>query len=134
MSNVVDRPADTQVAAPPRKIRKPVLKNKKLMIGAAILLLIGLVFGIRYYLYASTHQSTDDAFIDGNVIQVSPKVAGYIAKLYVRDNQEVKAGELLAEIDPRDFQARLDQARAALDASTARHQSARSNVGLTRKT
>jgi membrane fusion protein (multidrug efflux system) len=134
MSKVINPPAETAAAPASRKGRKGILKNRKFLIIAAAAILIGLVGGIRYYIYSSTHQTTDDAFIDGNVIQVSPKVSGYILKMHVKDNQEVQAGDLLAEIDPRDFQARLDQARATLDSSTARHQSARSNVALTEKT
>jgi membrane fusion protein (multidrug efflux system) len=134
MTNTVDRSADAQVGAPSRKARRSFFKSRKFFIIAGLGLLILLILGIRYYLYAMTHQSTDDAYIDGNVIQVSPKVAGYIAKMYVKDNQEVKAGDLLAEIDPRDFQNRLDQARALLDASRARHQSAESSIALIKKT
>jgi membrane fusion protein, multidrug efflux system len=134
MTNVPDPPAESAAAPPSRNSRKGILKNKRFLVVAASVLLIGLILGIRYYIYSSSHRSTDDAFIDGNVIQISPKVAGYILKLRVKDNQEVQAGDLLAEIDPRDFQARLEQARATLDSTTAQHESAKSNVALTEKT
>jgi membrane fusion protein, multidrug efflux system len=99
---------------------------------AAGLLIIGAIFGVRYWLYARSHESTDDAFIDGHIIQLSPKVSGYVAKVYVTDNQQVKAGDLLAEIDPRDYESRLEQAKAALNAGTARLKEARTGVELTR--
>ena len=113
---------------------KPFYRRPGYIAVTCVLLLIGMIFGIRYYLYAVAHESTDDAFIDGHVIEISPKISGYISKVYVKDNQQVNAGDLLAEIDPRDAQAKLDQAQAALSAAEASHNSARSNVELTRAT
>ncbi len=88
-----------------------------------ILLLLGAIgVGIgagRYYLYATTHESTDDAFVQADYVTMSPKVASNVAKVYVTDNQRVKAGDLLVELDPRDFEARLAQARANLAAAEA---------------
>jgi membrane fusion protein (multidrug efflux system) len=95
---------------------------------------VAVVFGLRYWIYARGHESTDDAFVDGHIVQISPKVSGYVAKIYVRDNQEVKEGDLIAEIDARDFEARLEQAKAALAAGSARLQEARTSVELTRAT
>jgi membrane fusion protein (multidrug efflux system) len=63
---------------------------------------------------------------------VSPKVSGYVVKVYVDSNQQVNKGDLLAEIDPRDYQARLDQAKAALAAGEAKLKEARTGVELTR--
>ena len=99
---------------------------------AVVVLLIALIGGIRYWLYARSHESTDDAFIDGHIIQVSPKVSGYVAKIYVSDNQQVKAGDLLLELDARDYEVRLQQAQAALQAGQAKENEARTNVALTR--
>lgn len=112
--------------------KKPLYKRPAFLIVAAVVIVAGLIFGLRYWAYARSHESTDDAFIDGRVVQVSPKVSGYIAKVYVKDNQEVKEGELIAEIDARDFEARLEQARAALAAGTARLKEARTGIELTR--
>lgn len=107
-------------------------RRRTFLIIGAIVLLIAAIFGIRYWLYARAHESTDDAFIDADVIQVSPKVAGYISKVYVQSNQQVKAGDLLAEIDPRDFETRLEQAKAALAAGEARMREAQTGIALTR--
>jgi membrane fusion protein (multidrug efflux system) len=104
------------------------------LIGGLIVLLIGLVFGVRYWLYARSHETTDDAFIDGHIVQISPKVSGYVAKVYVTDNQSVKAGDLLVELDPRDFEAKLAQAKAALNAGAAQQRQAQTQVTLTRVT
>src|ERR1043166_664562 len=112
--------------------KRPLYKRPAFLIAAVIVLLIAAVFGIRYWLYARSHESTDDAFIDAHITPVSPKVSGYIAKVHVKSNQQVKKGDLLVEIDPRDFQAKLDQANAALAAGEARLKEAQTGVELTR--
>jgi membrane fusion protein (multidrug efflux system) len=117
-----------------RKERKPLYKRPLVIYPAALLLIIGLIFGVRYYLHAISHESTDDAFIDGHIIRISPKVSGYVVKLLITDNQHVNAGDLLLEIDPRDYEARLAQARANLQSAIARHGAARINVELTNVT
>jgi len=98
------------------------------------ILIVGLIVGFIYYLHGRHYESTDDAFIEGHVIQISPRVAGHIQQVPVDDNQQVKAGDLLVVLDPRDFQARLDQARAALDVAEARVRGAKSSVSVTSAT
>lgn len=114
--------------------RRPLYKRPFFMIVAALVVVVALVFGLRYWAYARAHETTDDAFIDGHVVQVSPKVSGYVAKVYVTDNQQVKEGDLLAELDARDFEARLEAARAALAAGAARQREAQAGVALSRAT
>ena len=94
-------------------------RKKSIRWGAAGLVILTLAFGIRYYLYSLSHESTDDAFIDGNIVPISPRVAGHVSRVHAKDNQSVKAGDLLVELDPRDFEARLDAAKAALEAAKA---------------
>ena len=120
----------SRVEAETRK--RPLYRRPAFLIAAVILLLIGAAIGINYRLYARSHETTDDAFIDAHVTPVSPKVSGYVAKVHVKANQQVKKGDLLVEIDPRDYQARLDQANAALAAGEARLKEARTGVELTR--
>jgi membrane fusion protein (multidrug efflux system) len=86
---------------------------------ACTLGVVGTVFGVRYWLYARDHEDTDDAFIDTHVIMISAKVDGQALKVYVDDNQQVKAGEPLVDIDPDDYQVKLAQARAAVSAAEA---------------
>jgi len=112
----------------------PFFKRKPVLVIALILFLTGAGVGIKYWFYARSHESTDDAFIDGHIVQISPKASGYVARLYVDDNQFVKIGDLLVELDARDYEARLDQARAALQAALARQTEAQTNVSLTRAT
>ena len=112
--------------------KRPLFRRPAFLLVAAIILLVAAIVGIRYWLYARSHESTDDAFIEAHVIQISPKVSGHVVKLYVDSNQQVNKGDLLAEIDPRDYQAKVDQAKAALTAGQARLQEARSGVELAR--
>jgi membrane fusion protein, multidrug efflux system len=112
--------------------KRPVYKRPAFLIGAAIVLLLAALFGIRYWLYARSHETTDDAFIDGHIIQVSPKASGYVARIYITDNQQVNAGDLLVELDARDYEARVAQAKAALDAGLAQQHQAQTQVTLTR--
>ena len=109
-------------------------KRRTVLVAGALILVIGLIVGIRYWLYCRSHESTDDAFIDGHIIQVSPKASGYVAKIYVTDNQQVKAGDLIVELDARDYEVRLQQAKAALNAGLAKQNEAKTNVTLTRAT
>ena len=85
----------------------------------AVLVVVGLAVGIPYLLYLRAHVSTDDAFIEAHVVTVSPRVASYVSRLHIDDNVHVDAGALLVELDPRDFEARLNQARANLAAAQA---------------
>ena len=95
---------DKEQAKQPRK------RSAKLAgIGLSV---IAAVAGGMYYLHSQHYESTDDAFIQGDVIQVSPRVAGQVLWVHVQDNQHVNAGDLIAEIDPRDYQARAAEARA----------------------
>ena len=92
--------------------KKPLLK-----VILAVVLIGAAVFGVRYVLHAMAYESTDDAYIEGHIVQVSPRVMGHVRKVLVNDNYMVKAGDPLVELDPADFQARLDQANAAAEAA-----------------
>ena len=78
--------------------------------------------------------TTDDAQVDGYITTVAPRISGDVVKLWVNDNQEVHAGDPLIDIDPRDYEAAHDQAKAAYDVATAEAQSAKVNISLTRET
>ena len=103
---------------------KPARRWPKLLVG--ILVVGGLVTAaVLYWLDARHYQSTDDAFIDGHVSQVSAQISGRVIRLAVDDNQAVLAGQVLAEIDPRDEIVRLDQLRAQRDQAVAQVMQAR---------
>src|SRR5947207_15044191 len=112
--------------------KRPLYRRPAFLIGASLIMLLAILFGVRYWAYARSHETTDDAFIDGHIIQVSPKVSGYVLKVYVSDNQTVNAGDLIAELDARDLQATVEQAKAALSAGMAQQKQAQTQVTLTR--
>ena len=109
-------------------------KRSLLLTVAVVVLGVAALAGWHYYTYLSTHTWTDDAFIEGHIIQISPKVTGHVLRVYVTDNQEVHQGDLLLEIDPRDYAARLTQARAVLQATVTKQQAAQSSIALTHVT
>src|ERR1051326_191803 len=132
LARVTTRSATSSSVSSTAPAKRPLYRRPGFLIAAAIVLLIAVGVGVKYWLYARSHESTDDAFIDAHITPVSPKVSGYVAKVHVQSNQQVKKGDLLVEIDPRDYQARLDQAKAALSAGEARLKEAQSGVALTR--
>jgi len=83
-----------------------------------VVVAIGLVSGGIYYWLATRNvESTDDAYTDGRAITISPHVSGYVISLDVNDNQYVRRGDPLIHIDPRDYQASLEQAQGQLNAA-----------------
>ena len=111
--------------------RKPPRPQRWRIIGIVFLLLLAAVGG-AYWFSRRNFESTDDAFIDGNAILIAPRVGGEVARLWIDDNQRVEAGDLLLEIDPRDYQAALDDALARLAQAKAREASARADLQLIR--
>jgi membrane fusion protein (multidrug efflux system) len=108
-------------------------KKKFIFIGAGALVILSLL-GIAYWLYARQYESTDDAFIDGDITQVAPKVAAYVQKVNVAGNQFVHKGDLLVELNPTDYELKLEQARAQLENAKAQYQASLANVSLTKAT
>jgi membrane fusion protein (multidrug efflux system) len=98
------------------------------MILTAVVI-IGAIVGLIVWFFSRNYQTTDDAFIDGHIIQVSPRVSAEVLSVHFEDNQEVDKGELLVELDPRDFQVAVEKARAQL--SQAQAQQAQAEAQLT---
>lgn len=99
-------------------------------VGAAALLLLA---AASLFLYFRGRESTDDAQVDGHIAAVSAKISGNVIEVLVDDNQHVTAGQVLVRIDPRDYQARVDQARAALALAAAQATAAHIGVPWTRE-
>jgi membrane fusion protein (multidrug efflux system) len=103
--------------------------NRRLaVIGVVLLLVLGAIF---FYWRSTFVEDTDDAQVDGNLYQISSRVSGQVVKVTVDDNQTVQAGQLLAEIDPTDYQVALDQAQANLASAQADYAQATTNVPIT---
>jgi membrane fusion protein (multidrug efflux system) len=104
------------------------------LIALAILLPVLAFGGWRWWQYLDTYESTDDAQVDGHIAPISSRISGTIARVYIQDTDLVKAGQLVAEIDPRDEQATANSARANLAQAKAQLNSARADytVALSR--
>ena len=98
-----------------------------LIVGGIVLL----VAGFFLWRYLGSYESTDDAQIDGHLNAISTRVSGHVLKLLVNDNQYVDAGTPLVEIDPKDYQVAVAQAKAAYDDALATAESMRVNVPIT---
>jgi len=95
--------------------------------------LLLILLTIAWYIF-SGQVSTDDAQVDCHITAVAPQVPGYVVQLFFNDNTPVKEGEALLQIDPRPYQASVDQAKAALDVAEAQANSAKLQIALVRET
>ncbi len=126
-----DKPNEPKASAvsEPALVPPPAKKDhrKKIVIGIVVLVLLILVT-IYYFIFIAPYEDTDDAFIDGYTTLIAPRVSGPVVKLLIDDNQWVKAGDLLVEIDPRDYEASLALAKADLAAAQSQVDSAQAQV------
>ena len=113
---------------PPKGLANPKLRRILLVAGVAFVIVL-----TALYLYYHNRESTDDAQVDGHITPVSSKIYGRVAEVLVSDNEQVKAGQVLVRIDPRDYQAELDQAKGELALAEADAQSAGVDVPRTRE-
>jgi membrane fusion protein (multidrug efflux system) len=121
--------SEKEIVPPPPKKNRHRLKLQITGIAALAIIIIAIFY---YFLFIAPYESTDDAFIDGYVTLMSPRVPGQIEKLAVKDNQEVKMGDVLVEIDPRDYQTKLAQARADLSAAQSQLDQAQAQVNVSK--
>jgi membrane fusion protein (multidrug efflux system) len=110
------------------------MRHRRLIGLAVVVALAALAWGGYAWWNSLRYVSTDDAYVEGSIVVISAKVAGHVAEVHMDDNRAVKAGDILLRIDPRDYQARRDQAKAAVAVALATHQAVRSETELTRET
>jgi membrane fusion protein, multidrug efflux system len=110
------------------------MRRGRLIGLAAVLAVAALVYAGYWWWNSLRHVATDDAYVEGSIVVISAKVAGHVAELLTDDNRAVKGGDLLLRIDPRDYAAKRDQAKAAVAVALASHQAVRSETQLTRET
>jgi membrane fusion protein (multidrug efflux system) len=110
------------------------MRHRRLIGLAVVVALAALGWGGYAWWQSTKRITTDDAYVEGSIVVISAKVAGHVAEIHMDDNRAVKAGELLLRIDPRDYQARRDQARAAVAVAQASHRATTSETQLTRET
>jgi membrane fusion protein, multidrug efflux system len=94
-------------------------KKKRAFMIVGVVVIVGLTLGYFYSNYRKTHVSTDDAFIDGNIHTISARVKGNVKAVSVTDNQRVKQGDVLVEIDAADYRSKAAAARANLELQRA---------------
>lgn len=132
---------EVKIPAPPAAAPSPATRglaerwaNPKFrwaVLGAGVALLLLTLSLLAYY---HNRVTTDDAQVDGHIVPIASKIYGNVAEVRVTDNQQVQAGQVLARIDPRDYQARVDQTRAALALAESQAQAAGIGVPLTQET
>ena len=94
--------------------------KKTAIIVLTVIVILGVIIAHFYTEYKAKHITTDDAFIDGNVHTIASKVPGTIKNIYVKSNQFVKKGDILAELDPADYEAKLNEASSVVGAEKAK--------------
>jgi membrane fusion protein, multidrug efflux system len=122
-------PEDLEPEKPAGRLADPRIR-RAVIVAAVLLVTLGMVL----YVYYRDRVSTDDAEVDGHIVAMAPKIPGTVAEVLVHDNEPVKAGQVLVRIDPRDYQARVDQAQASLQAAEANARGANVDVPLTNET
>lgn len=128
MDDVRQPEPDAAHASPPADTPPKGRGRAFLIVG--LVLAVAVVGGVLYWLDARHYESTDDAAIDGHISQIAAEVAGRVIDLRVTDNQVVAAGQILLEIDPRDYQMRLDQARAQQAEAAAQLEQAQATLAV----
>ncbi len=96
-----------------------------------VVVAIVVVAAVAFWWHSTFSEDTDDAQVNGHLIQVSSRIAGQVLKVYVEENKTVKAGDVIAELDPRDYQVAVENAEAALASAQANAAAANVNVPLT---
>ena len=112
----------------PKGLANPNVRRLLFAGGAVVLAAI-----VGLFVYFHNRETTDDAQVDGHITPMASKVYGRVAQVLVEDNQPVKAGQVLVKIDPRDYQAALDQAKASLMLAESEARSAGVDVPRTRE-
>jgi membrane fusion protein, multidrug efflux system len=124
-------PADGRPSQPDKKGGGFFKKPWVILLGAALLAL-GCFYGLGYLVKSHSHESTDDAFIEADFVSLAPKVPGQVIRVLIDDNQFVRRGDLLVEIDPRDYQTRVNQRQAALQAANTGLETSTNNLEVAR--
>jgi membrane fusion protein (multidrug efflux system) len=110
------------------EIVQPRSRRRGIIIVVVAIILVG---AVAFWWHSTFSEDTDDAQINGHLIQVSSRIAGQVQKVYVDENQLVKKGDMIAELDPRDFQVAVENAKAVLASAKANATAANVAVPLT---
>ncbi|HSV13308.1 MAG TPA: HlyD family secretion protein [Tepidisphaeraceae bacterium] len=109
------------------RARRPWYRRPVPLLVLAVVIVAAAVGGVLWWLHARQWEETDDAFIAADVAPVTTKVAGMVLRVHIQLNQDVQAGDVLVDIDPRDIQARLDQSKAEVAVAQAARETAQAS-------
>jgi len=113
--------------------RRRLSRKQMALLGAAVVLgAAAIVFGVRWWAVGRFIESTDDAYVGGNVTEIAPHVSGFISEIAVTDNQYVRAGQVLVHIEPADFKAARERAVAAVAQARAAVANLEARIALQR--
>lgn len=126
MADATRKPGQSE---PSEATEAPKPKSRKGIIIAVIAILV--IAGVGFWWHSTYSEDTDDAQINGHLVQISSRIAGQISKVYVQENQFVNAGDPIADIDARDLQVAVENAQAALASAEANAAAAKVNVPIT---
>ena len=107
---------------------QPPSRRRGIIIAVVVVLVL---VGLGFWWHSTYNEDTDDAQINGHLIQISSRIAGQVIKVDVDENQQVKAGDPIAELDPRDYEVAVENAKAALASAQAAAAAAKVNVPIT---
>jgi membrane fusion protein, multidrug efflux system len=119
---VDDRP---ETDHPEAERRPPRSRRRFIVIGIVAVLVVG---ALLFWWHSTYYEDTDDAQVDGHLVQISARITGHVKTIYVDQNQYVDAGTLILEIDPADYDTAVQQAQANLEAALANYEASRVNV------
>lgn len=120
-----EKPEQEQNEAPDTQPEKPKSRRRFIIIAVVALLVVGAAL---FWWHSTYYEDTDDAQVNGHLIQISARIAGQVVKVNVDENQAVEAGAVLVELDPKDFQVAVQQDEANLQSAEAAYEAARVNV------
>jgi membrane fusion protein, multidrug efflux system len=134
-----EKKTDEQKQPPPKppfgeRLRRLPREHPLGLLIAGIVLVIAIVGGFFLMRYLSSYESTDDATIDGHLNGISARVPGNVVAVYVVENQKVEAGQVLVDLDPRDYKVEMMRAQANLSQAQAQTRAEDPNVAITRTT
>jgi membrane fusion protein, multidrug efflux system len=121
---------DEQIAAPPVPKERGRSRAVKLLVLLAVLAGAG-VGAVQLWGYFESYESTDDAQIEGHLNGISSRISGTVTAVHFENNQKIAAGEVLVELDPRDYQVSLEQAKASMSLAASQLTAERPNVPIT---
>ncbi len=132
MAESEDEPEDGQESQDGEESKKEKPRSKKPLLIVAAVVVVGAIIAFFFWFARRNEARTDDAYTDGNVVTMAPKISGYVVALNINDNMRVRRGDLMLRIDPRDYLAAQHQAQAALELAQAQLKSAQDSLRIAR--